>query len=122
METPHVRFSGGKGWRVSTPSFADCAVMDGFYAEAHRLIEKQFAERSGQGGRVRLAADFTVEDESGDTVIALRLRAREKGRVTARKTVFHRWRDGYIAPGNKSPVTIISKILQKHKRKSENCG
>ena len=120
VSKPSVRFTQGNGWRVTTPSFPDCAVMDEFYAEAHRLTEAQFAAEREKRRRGSFAADFTAREDGGDLVIALCLRVREGGRVTARKTLVHRWRDGYIAPGDKSPFTIISNIRRKHKRKSEN--
>ena len=117
---PTVRFTQGAGWRVATPSFAYCERMDAFYAEAHRLIEAQFTAERERERRASLAADFTVREDGGELVIALRLRRRELGRVVARKTLVHRWRGGYIAPGDKSPFTIISKIREKHKGEKKN--
>ena len=95
---PSVRSTEGGGWRVATPSFPDCGRMDAFYAEAHRLIEAQFTAECERTRRGTFAADFTVQTDGGDIVIALRLRRREFGRVVAKKVVVHRWRDGYIAP------------------------
>ena len=117
--SPGVRFTEGGGWRVATPSFPDCGRMDAFYAEAHRLIEAQFTAECERTRRGTFAADFTVQTDGGDIVIALRLRRREFGRVVAKKVVVHRWRGGYIAPKHKSPITIISKIRRKHNRKTK---
>ena len=117
MERPTVRFTEGGGWRVATPSFADCARMDEFYAEAHRLIEAQFAAWRERTRRGALAADFHVREDGGDIVVALRLRAREGGRVVSKKTVVHRWRGGCIAPRPRRLFIIISNLREKHKRK-----
>ena len=126
MERPTMRHTSGRGWRVTTPSFPDCAAADDFYAEAHRLIEAQFCERRGQGGRGMCVADFFAREIGGDTVVTLRLRLRENGHNVAEKTLVHRWRDGQIAPKRTYPRLraflryIISKIALPHKRENES--
>ena len=99
--------------------------MDDFYAEAHRLIEADFAPYRERGGAGVCVADYFISEERGDTVITLRLRLRENGRCVREKAVVHRWRDGYLAPKRDHPrlraflFHIISKIDPAHKRKSE---
>ena len=115
--TPKERTTSGRRFRVTTPSFPDCAVMDEFYAEAHRLIEAHFDSERERGSRALLFADFTAAKQDGALVIELYLRARENGRTVGERRVAHVWQDGNIAPGHKSPITIISKIVRKHKRK-----
>ena len=117
--TPKERTTSGRRWRVTTPSFPDCAVTDGFYAEAHRLIEAHFASERERGSRALLVADFTATERDGELVIELYLRARENGRTVGGRRVAHVWRGGYIARRHKSPFTIIAKILEKHKGENE---
>ena len=120
--SPTPRTSFGNGWRVTTPSFPDCAAMDDFYAEAHRLIEAQFDAAVDRHPRCVCASDFAITQDGDGTLVTLRLRMRENGRVVAKKSVVHRWRDGYIAPPKRTlPLfNIISKYREKHKRKVEN--
>ena len=106
------RFSSGRGWRVTTPSFPECAAMDSFYAEAHRLIEADFSTLRERSMRGICAADFAVREDGGTTEVTLRLRLRRDGRWVREKTVVHRWRNGRIAPS----FNIIPKIARKHKR------
>lgn len=114
-----VRYTEGNRRRVTTPSFPDCKIMDDFYAEAHRVIEKQFASIAKGSPRLVCVADCSVTEENGDVCVTLRLRIRENGRVVSKKNAVHRWRDGYIAPPERRifPFTIISKYREKHKRK-----
>ena len=122
MEKPAVRYTEGHRRRVSTPSFPECGRMDDFYAEAHRLIEAQFDAAVDRHPRCVCASDFAITQDGDDTLVTLRLRMRENGRVVAKKSVVHRWRDGYIAPPKRTlPLSnIISKYREKHKRKVEN--
>ena len=123
MKQPTQRSTSGRGWRAVTPSFPDCAGMDDFYAEAHRLIEAKFTAYRESGGTGFCTADYLISEDRGDTVITLRLRLRENGRYAAEKTATHRWRGGYLAPKREHLRIrsflqyIISKIDPAYKRK-----
>lgn len=94
--------------------------MDGFYAEAHRIIEADFADFRGRGGAGIVVADFFAEP-CGDAVeVTLRLRHRQNGRYVREKRVVHRWRGANIAPRRRRRFyDIISNFAGKYKRKSE---
>ena len=123
---PTKRYTSGRGWRVTTPSFPGFRAADDFYEKTHRLIEKDFAAIRERGERGFLVADFFASKDGGDTVITLRLRLRENGRYVAEKTLVHRWRGGYIAPKREYPRVrgfvgnIISKIEAPYKRKNKS--
>ena len=118
--TPKERTTSGRRWRVTTPSFPDFAVMDDFYAEAHRLVEAHFTSERERGSRALLFADFTAAERDGDLVIELYLHARENGRTVGERRVSHVWRGGYVARRrNRLFSDIISKFREKHKGKSK---
>lgn len=93
------RTSSGAGYRINTPVFPESERMSGFYGEAHRIIEDNFARAREKSVGGMMIADYAVyEDADGIVEVTLRMRMRICGKIAWEKSVSHRWRDGYIAP------------------------
>lgn len=125
MENSVKRYSSGRGWRVATPTFPDCAAMDSFYEEAHRLLEEHFSALREGGERSVFVADYFIAERGDICEITLRLRRRIDGRYVDERVFLHRWCDGVIAPKRShSPLrslicSIIAKNPPRHKGKSK---
>ena len=96
----YTEFTAGNG-RISLtlPVFSggdDACRMNGFYAAALDALWNYGTELTERDRRTGFFCVTRAEEENGILTVTLTLTCRRMGDPSVRKTVVHRWRDGFL--------------------------
>ena len=112
--------------RIAYPQFeADAenknvATINEFYRtlrDAAVAYMEEFSQSTDGKGRI-FSADYTLRWEEDILVVEYVLLLRHRGRTEARKTLIHRWQNGYLIPPGKKRRQK-RKIRLKHGAKED---
>ena len=99
MEYTEYTVTAGGGVSVTVPVFhgeENACRMNLFYETALSELYRYGCELTENDRRGGFFCRPSVTEEDGIVVVSLQLTRRRSGEPSARKTVVHRWQDGYL--------------------------